>query len=72
VKRWTPLFQMLGNLAVSFTCGLLVSFTLRRLPKFHSAWIPDIQQTAAWLVFALVFTRIEKYHMNKDAQRRVQ
>jgi len=72
VKKWTPLFQMLGNFAVSFICGLLVSLPLRRLPRFHSMWIPDIQLVAAGLVFVLVSTRIQKYHLKKNAQRRVQ
>jgi len=72
VKKWTPLFQMLGNFAVSLTCGILVSLLLRRVPKFHSMWIPDIQLMASLLVFFVVSRSIEKYHKKKNAQRQVQ
>jgi hypothetical protein len=68
VKKWTPLFQMLGNLVVSLTCGVLVSFPLRHLPRFNSFWIPDIRLIASGIVVWFVSSRIEKYHREQNAQ----
>jgi hypothetical protein len=70
VKKWKPLFQMLANLAVSFTCAalLLVLFTVAVRPR-GIIWF-QVRLFGFLAVFALTFRLIGNYHRKKNAQSR--
>jgi Flp pilus assembly protein TadB len=69
LKKWTLLFQMLANVAVSCACALLLMFTILVVFKPRGIWL-EVAKNGVLLVLLLVFWSIRKYHQKKNAQTR--
>jgi hypothetical protein len=69
VKKWTPLFQMLANLAVSSVCALLLTFVIFVVVKPRGIWL-DAAKQGVLIVFLLISWSIRRYHQKKNAQPR--